>query len=132
MGQVATEPLDYAPRPRRRRWKYVRRTLAAIVLVLASLAARKWGPQAWDQAQLLHWQNQCLTYAAPPDKVICEEGPEAALKLLSESPAEYQPFHLVTPGETVALEFAKPPQYTYGAAARPPEAWTNLGRWLTR
>jgi hypothetical protein len=39
-------------------------------LVLASLIAWRLAPRAWRQARLLYWQNKCMNYTAPADRVV--------------------------------------------------------------
>ena len=86
---TSAQSLEYGLAPPRRRRRMVV-TLVAVSLILLGLAARQWGPSAWQQVQLRYYQHACLTYTAPPDQVVYEEDPAAAAKLLANR-LDYQP-----------------------------------------
>jgi hypothetical protein len=84
------QPLDYGlAQPQRRR--RVVRALALVAFTLLGLAAWRWGPPAWRQAQIRYYQHQCLIYSAPADQVVYEEEPAAAATLLANR-SNYEPF----------------------------------------
>lgn len=75
--------LHYAPPPRwycRRRW---RRAVVAVVVAVLLGCGLWWGRPAIQHMRLLYWQRQCLTYAAPSNRVVYEGDPAAAAALLS-------------------------------------------------
>jgi hypothetical protein len=98
--------LDYAPAPPKRR-KWLWRTLALILGICVGLASVRWGPQFVRTAKVLYWQRQCLNYSAPADRVVYEEDPDAAEKLMTSGSREYFPIplHRVSDKPTTAASF---------------------------
>src|SRR5207253_10055925 len=43
------------------------------------------GPGFAKRAQLLYYQHQCLTYAAPPNEIVYDRHAETAIRLLADS-----------------------------------------------
>jgi hypothetical protein len=81
--------LEYAPKPPLRRRRAFRLAVIVLVGLAAGIAGWRWGPGAWQNARLLHWQRRCMTYAPPADLVVYEEDPAAAEALLSRRGGEY-------------------------------------------
>jgi hypothetical protein len=87
----STVPLEYAAAPSRWRSRIRRLALGLIVITIAA-GAWRYGPHFWHQSQLLYWQRQCMNFSLPPDKVVYEEEPTAAERLLKDS--NYSPYLL--------------------------------------
>jgi hypothetical protein len=107
--------LDYAPAPPKRR-KWIWRSIALILGLSVGLVSVKWGPQFVRTAKILYWQNKCLSYSAPADRVVYEEDPDAAAKLLATGSGEYVPTAL-------NRETGKAPTT---AASHVPASWSAL------
>lgn len=62
------QPIEYAPplKPLRRR---LRRAAGPLLLLAMVLSAPWWGKALWLRAQLIYWQNRCMTYTAPPETI---------------------------------------------------------------
>lgn len=124
MDDQSTNPsdmvtLDYGakPNPWRKRGRWAIRFLLLAGLIFAGW---RWGPPAWRQATLLHWQRQCLNYSPPPDMVIYEADPAAAKALLRRP--GYSPVDAV---RTDSSTNRKPTAIANIAAYRP-EPWDAL------
>jgi len=79
-------PLDYAPRPsrKRRRWAW-----AVLLTLLAALALGAWVRRRdiggmINQGRLLYAQHRCLTFDPPADRIVYEDDPAKAQAMLSE------------------------------------------------
>src|SRR5580698_6468399 len=81
---VPPNPLDYAPRPRRR---ITRRTLrrllfiglaAFLLLVMAALS-----PRAYQRIRILRAQTLCLNYVAPSSQIVYDDDPRRVPGLLA-------------------------------------------------
>lgn len=89
MTDDGSRQLDYAPKPHALRGARARR-IALVAGALLLLLVIAWiTPRAFRRLQLAHWQRQCLTYVAPPDRVIHETDPAEVPKLLA-LPLPYQ------------------------------------------
>jgi hypothetical protein len=60
--------LQYAAGGRRKR-RWVRRALAALVVLGTATGATYFRKPIWAQARLLYWQRQCMNYEEPPGHV---------------------------------------------------------------
>ncbi len=68
--------LEYAPiGPPRRQW--IARAVAMSAGLAVAVAGWRYGPAAWRQGWVLYWQHRCMTYAAPAEQVVYDEGPTA-------------------------------------------------------
>lgn len=95
--------IDYAPTlPGQKRRRVIRRVAFAIITVVLVTLAIKSAPAAWRHIQILYWQHQALTYAAPPDQVVYDDDPADATKVLASSPS------LITGTTGDLFEFARP------------------------
>ena len=75
--------VDYAPPPRPwRRGRVVRRAGITAALLLLGIIAYAWGPTLAHRASLWNLQRKCLNASAPADRVVWEEDPKAAARLL--------------------------------------------------
>jgi hypothetical protein len=80
--------LDYGKAPPRwRRW--VRRWFWLMLLVIVVGAGWFWQDTISRHVAAWYWMRQCLAYSPPPGKVVWEEDPVEAKKLLSGKPREY-------------------------------------------
>ena len=71
---TSTDTLGYAPAPRRRGRKWLRRVLFACTLAVAVLVLLRWGFVPLQlKAKLLHSQSQCLAFAPAPGTVAYTE-----------------------------------------------------------
>jgi hypothetical protein len=81
----APRQLDYAPPVA---WHH-RRSLHRWLILLACLATLAssywWGPPAWQHAQILYWQRQCMNYSADPDEVVWFDGADQVSILVAWS-----------------------------------------------
>lgn len=110
---AVSQPLEYAPRPsRRRRW--VGRALLLLFVLAIGITGWKWGPPAVKSAWRLHLQNVCLDYSAPPDQIVYESRSAEAAALL-QTP-NYSPLPITDP-----KGYGNPGP----VAAHTPPAWTN-------
>src|SRR5688500_18137090 len=76
--------LTYSPPLPWHRTRKVQRRVVSIVLVTVLIAATAWySPRLWRRGKILHWQDKCLAYTAPADRVLYEEDLTAAAKLLA-------------------------------------------------
>jgi hypothetical protein len=66
------------PLYRSSRW-WTKAIVACLLVVVAILLV----PRYLRHTQLLYWQRHCLTHHAPPDRVIFENDPEQAQRLLN-------------------------------------------------
>ena len=79
--------IDYAPPPpARARW--VRRALVLAAILILTLVLRWWVPPAIARVRLLYWQHRAMSYMAPSDRVVYDDDPARAARLLFQS-AEY-------------------------------------------
>ena len=62
--------LEYAQPPVWHRRPALRRALVATSILALVAVSLKWIGPTIDHARLLHYQSQCLRYAAPPDRVV--------------------------------------------------------------
>ena len=78
--QLTVNILNYATAPRRR-WRWL-----AILLMLAAsaFAARHWLANTWRQLHYSFRWERCLRAALPPEKVVYDEQPERAKRLLHQ------------------------------------------------
>ena len=120
-GDAAAQPLDYAVS---RRWS--RRRVVAVSLVLTLLVAAagawRWGPLLRSRANLLEAQWRCLTYDAPPGRVVFTSHPEELDALRNTDPAYRVGHRRASPNQRLdALSYA-----WYSV-----DAWLALpaGRW---
>jgi len=79
-------PLDYVPRPsrKRRRW-----TWAVLLTLLVAVALGAWSRRRdlgglVNQGRLLYAQHRCLTFDPPANRVVYEEDPAKSQALLSD------------------------------------------------
>jgi hypothetical protein len=70
----ARAQLEYAPGAPIRRRRRVRRVIALVFVVGLSVVVWRYHAVAWRQAKVLYHQHRCLTYAAPADQVVYDEG----------------------------------------------------------
>jgi hypothetical protein len=66
-----------------------------VVLAVAAVVARKWEKAAWQQGVYLYWQHRCMTYTAPADKIVYEDDPVVATKLIATGANYYPPGRLL-------------------------------------
>ncbi len=74
--------LDYAPLPvwyRRGNW---RRGMIWLLLCAFGWPAGHFGPALWHQSKYLSRQQECLDYAAPRDRVVYDDDPAEASRLM--------------------------------------------------
>jgi len=129
---VADGTLEYAaPKPELlRHWvRAIRNTCATTLLTILGIVVWKLGLAAYHQAMILHWQEKCLTYAASPTQVVCDEDPARASILLATSPAEYADYWL-HPHDNHFMNFTKTVAGTGPAAVRVAPPWANLSAHL--
>lgn len=88
---IATEPaassreaLDYAPRPRAHRHRWLRRMVLAGMLIALLLISARWGRSAWTRAAFLYHQRACMNYTAPPDQVVFDSNPARVAALVKD------------------------------------------------
>ncbi|HET6247653.1 MAG TPA: hypothetical protein VFE47_08155 [Tepidisphaeraceae bacterium] len=95
MAATTTVELSYAPRPRRRSRRRVALFSVLIVLAVTAVVTRKWEKAAWQQGVYLYWQHRCMTYTAPADKIVYEDDPVAATRLIATGANYYPPGRLL-------------------------------------
>lgn len=81
-GRSSAQPLMYGVSPGRGRR---RRIVIAFLLICGIGILLPWVRPSWNNARILYAQWRCLSYSAPPDRVIFEEDPTEAAKLLALS-----------------------------------------------
>ena len=79
MSETTIPVLYYGSVNRRRR--LLRRILFVLVLTIAVLAAKRYGPQAWRKSSELYWQRWCLNYVGPADAGPPMRTPDRFLRL---------------------------------------------------
>ena len=86
MTQREPAPLNYAvlPTPWLHR-KRVRRLLLATVLIGVVVTGWRWGPPAWRAARFRYAERECLSYTAPANQLVYEDGLPAASLLWDDS-----------------------------------------------
>ncbi|HTW95552.1 MAG TPA: hypothetical protein VMD30_12195 [Tepidisphaeraceae bacterium] len=110
-------PLDYARSARG--WpKRLRRILIGVFVAGVGIAGWRWGPYLWQQAHILYWQRECLSFSASPQTVVYEEDPALAASLLRQP--DYFPYVLRR-----ELDYPKPGPIVR-AAAFVPACWRTL------
>src|SRR5690349_15431720 len=79
-------PLNYSalPTPWLRR-KRVRRVLLAFLLAAGVVTGWRWGRPAWRAARFRYAEQKCLSYTAPANQVVYEDGLPAASLLWDDS-----------------------------------------------
>lgn len=82
LGKPSAPPLMYGVSPVRRRR---RRIFIALLLICVIGVLLPWLRPSWNHARILYAQWRCLRYSAPPDRVVFEEDPTEAAKLLALS-----------------------------------------------
>jgi hypothetical protein len=75
VGVPTPMPLDYAPAAPLRRRRFIRRTVAIVMIAGLTFASLHWGQEFWTKALFLHHQRGCLRYTAPPEQVIFDSDP---------------------------------------------------------
>src|SRR5882724_47966 len=92
MPPPATDrPLEYAPGGPVRRRRRIRRIVLLLAVLSLTATGRRWGPAAWDHAQLLYWQRQCMNYTMPAGSAMWETDPAKAAALVKENPDYLRP-----------------------------------------
>jgi hypothetical protein len=102
MSDAGAPLLEYAPRLPMRWRKLVRRLALVLVLLAASGAGWRWGPQQWRRMQEYRRQRKCMTYTAAPERIVYEEDPKCAENLLSGN-LEYRRGRALNGGAAVAM-----------------------------
>ena len=69
-----TQQLEYAPAAPMRRRKIRRRVVWVLLLLAAGYAGMQYGPQAWRRTTFLYAQHRCLSYTAPANQLVYDEG----------------------------------------------------------
>ena len=61
-------PLDYAPKPE---WhaRWLHRSVISVGLFVVLVLGYRYAPIAWRNLRLFYWQQRCVHFTAPPDKV---------------------------------------------------------------
>jgi hypothetical protein len=110
--ETVHQPLDYAPRPSRRR-KILRRLLGAALIAILAFATIRWGSVARRKIAVLYWQHECLVAAPPADQVVYAEDPVVVAGLLRQG-----------------SQYTKISTRAGSAAGRATPDWTALASWL--
>src|SRR4051812_41173555 len=105
--------LDYGPAPTWGR-RVLRRVLAVVLVITTAAVAWHSGPRAWRQAAMHYRQRQCLGYAGPAGRVVYEEDPAEAAKLIASG------------GGYSALPLLGQSGVTTDSASFVPTCWTAL------
>lgn len=122
---MARTPLQYAPRLPRK-WWWANRALAALAILAAIGCAVALVPHAVHRSRVLQLQRQCLSYAAPPQRVVLETAP-AQYEALKATDEAFR--HAGIRGQLV---YAAPPWQDFyrllSSSARWPAATLYLGQ----
>lgn len=110
--ETVNQPLDYAPRPSRRR-KILRRLLAAALIAILAFATIRWGSDARRKIAVLYWQHKCLVAAPSADQVVYADDPVVVAGLLRRG-----------------NQYTKITTSSGAAAGREMPSWTALASWL--
>lgn len=95
----------------------------AAAMLLCGGGVWRWWPQISDRVSLLYWQRQCMTYTAPPDRVVFTTDPDGGRALLRADKAYRSIYPPIVRDGRVRLP------YKEDTTQPPSQVWYRCDAW---